>query len=126
MEKKIEYVESEKFKKDFKRLEKRFRSLKADLEVAKKYAIEMYHPVKRLDNQSVFLMPGFCDDKVLICKLKKFACRSLKGSSSRSGIRVIYAYKVESQKIVFLEIYFKGDKEMEDRGRIQGYLLSLS
>ncbi|OGS21066.1 MAG: hypothetical protein A2252_04010 [Elusimicrobia bacterium RIFOXYA2_FULL_39_19] len=53
-----------------------------------------------------------------IYKAKKFACRALKGSGANSGIRVIYAYDEAQDKIELIEIYFKGDKENEDKQRI--------
>jgi len=42
----------------------------------------------------------------------------LKGSS----LRIIYAYYEEDQNIEFIELYFKGDKENEDRDRIATYI----
>jgi len=39
-----------------------------------------------------------------------------------SGIRVIYAFHTASFKVDFIEIYFKGEKENEDFGRIKEYL----
>ena len=35
-----------------------------------------------------------------------------------SGIRIIYAYYEKEDKIEFIEIYYKGDKENENRERI--------
>jgi len=35
-----------------------------------------------------------------------------------SGIRVIYAYWEDKDRIEFVEIYFKGDKKNEDRDRL--------
>jgi len=52
---------------------------------------------------------------------RKFACRSLKGRGVQSGIRIIYAYFQEKDKIELIEIYYKGDKESEDRQRIFRY-----
>ncbi len=37
-------------------------------------------------------------------------------------MRAIYAYHNDKEKIAFLEIYFKGNKENEDRERIKKYL----
>jgi len=68
------------------------------------------------------LIQGFCSEEIKICKIKKFACRTLKGHGSRSGIRVIYAFHTEILKIEFIEIYFKGNKESEDKERIKKYL----
>ena len=48
-------------------------------------------------------------------------CRSLKGCGVHSGIRVIYAYFEEEDRIELVKIYYKGDKEVEDRERILDY-----
>lgn len=53
---------------------------------------------------------------------KKFACRSLKGSGSRSGIRIIYHLENASLKICLIEIYHKNQKEKEDFQRIVCWL----
>jgi len=120
---KIEYSETEKFKKDFKKLRKRFPSLNEDLKVVKSNAIELFH-LHHLNNQSVFLIPGFCSDAIKICKIKKFACRVLKGRGAKTGLRLIYAFHVKLMKVDFIEIYFKADQENEDRDRIIYYLKS--
>lgn len=119
--KKIEYGETDVFRKDVKKLLKKFRTLEEDLETAKRNAIELYH-LKRIDNRSVFPIPNFCTEKIQICKIKKFACRSLKGRGVMSGIRVIYAFYPTTFKVDFIELYFKGEKENEDFERIKEYL----
>jgi len=118
---KIEYDTTDVFQKDLKRLLKKFQTLEEDLETAKRNAIELYH-LKNINNRSVFPIPDFCNEAILICKIKKFACRSLKGRGVMSGIRVIYAYHVAASKVEFIEIYFKGEKENEDFDRIKEYL----
>ncbi len=120
----IDYDCIDKFQKEFDKLNKKYRTLAQDLELAKKGAIELYH-LQKIDNHSIFPIPGFCTSEILICKLRKFACRALKGSGSNSGIRIIYAYLPQQSKVVFIEIYYKGDKENEDRERIKEYLKSL-
>ena len=117
----IEYEKSDYFKKDLKHLLKKYRTLEDDLETAKRDAIELYH-LKGLDNQSVFPIQGFCSEEIQICKIKKFACRALKGRGHKSGIRIIYAFYCQSYKVEFIEMYFKGNKENEDRERIKDYL----
>jgi len=42
----------------------------------------------------------------------------LKGKGAHSGICVIYAYFENEDRIELIEIYYKGDKENEDRKRI--------
>lgn len=118
---KLKYSETDRFRKDFKRLLKKYRTLEEDLESAKRYAIELYH-CSDLDNQSIFPVEGCCSGSILICKLKKFTCKTLKGRGAMSGIRVIYAFHVETREVVFIEMYFKADQENEDRERITAYL----
>ena len=57
-----------------------------------------------------------------VYKVKKFACRSLKGKGSQSGMRLIYSYLSESDTVVLIELYYKGDKSNEDRSRIKRLL----
>ena len=122
---KIKYNAIGFFQKDLKKLIKKYRTLEEDLETAKRDAIELYH-LKKIDNQSVFPIQGFCTEKIQICKIKKFACKALKGKGSKSGIRVIYAFYYQSCKVDFIEIYFKGEKKNEDRERIRAYLRNFS
>ncbi len=124
-QKKIEYGVIDSFQKDLKRLLKKYRTLEEDLETVKRNAIELYH-LEHIDSQSIFPMQGFCTEKIQVCKIKKFACKALKGKGSKSGIRIIYAFHCQSYKIDFIEIYFKGDKEKEDRKRIKNYLGTFS
>jgi len=124
MEKKIRYSCVDPFKKDLRRLLKRFCSLNEDIERAKVNAIEIYH-ITKIDNHGIFPIQGFCRESVKILKVKKFSCKSLKGFGVQSGIRIIYAFYPAESKVEFIEIYYKGDKENEDRERIKVYLESL-
>ena len=119
----IEYSETNEFRKDLKRLLRRFRSLKDDLETVKKAAIELYH-VRGIDNLSIFQITGLNTAEIQIYKIKKFACKALKGKGAASGIRVIYAWHVKTSAVDFIEIYYKGDQGNEDRERIKSYLSS--
>lgn len=118
---KIEYDATNVFQKDFRRLLKKFRTFEEDLETAKRNAIELYH-LKRIDNRSVFPIPDFYTEEIQICKIKKFACKALRGRGVMSGVRVIYAFYPATFKVDFIEIYFKGEKENEDFERIKEYL----
>jgi mRNA-degrading endonuclease RelE of RelBE toxin-antitoxin system len=115
----MQFDELPEFQKDLKQLQKKFRSLKEDLEVLKKVlATEgVNHPQPPLS----FRIPGIGFEKPSIVKIKKFACRSLKGRGANTGFRVIYAYHQEEQLIQFIELYFKADDENEDRDRILKY-----
>ena len=54
-----------------------------------------------------------------VIKVKKIACKSLKGKGVNSGLRLIYAHFEEENKIIFIEIYHKRNKQSEDRQRIK-------
>jgi len=124
MTSKINYGETPEFKKDFKKLLKKFKSLKDDLNLVKITVIEFFY-IQKLNNLSTFPIRGFCTEEIQICKIKKFACRALKGRGSKSGIRVIYAFHCQDCKVEFIEIYFKGEKENEDSERIKEYLKNI-
>lgn len=114
--KKIVYLEE--FKKDFKRLKKKFPSLTKDLEVFINVQLKLFHKLN-IDNGGIVRISGLGIEYPEIYKVKKFACKSLKGTGSRSGIRIIYAYYPDLDKIEFIEIYYKGDKKNENRERIE-------
>jgi len=106
------------FDKAIKKLNKRFRTLEGDLDVFLNVALVDYHK-NGIDNGGIVQIPGLGFEKPKVYKARKFACRSLKGKGVHSGIRVIYAYIQEEDKIELTEIYYKGDKENEDRKRIE-------
>jgi hypothetical protein len=117
----MKYRSISEFDRDFKKLLKRFRTLVDDIEVAKQNAIELYHILEK-DNLSVFQITGLGNEKVKFFKLKKFACKAMKGKGIQSGIRIIYAFYPDQMLVEFLQIYYKGDEENEDRDRIIYYL----
>ena len=122
---KIRYEQTTEFQKDLKGLLKKYPSLESDIELAKTHAIELFH-VNKINNLSVFPIPNFCRGDIQIYKIKKFACRSLKGRGNKSGIRIIYAFNCTTLQVTFIEIYFKGDKENEDRARVEEWMRSMA
>lgn len=107
------FEELTEFQKDLKNLLKKYRTLNEDLKEVK--AILKKKPEARppfsfeISNLNV---------ETCVIKVKKIACRALKGKGVNSGLRLIYAYFEEEQKIIFIELYHKNDKENEDRNRI--------
>lgn len=61
------------------------------------------------------------DVKVPIYKARHFRCGTLKGRGNRSGVRVIYAYEQDKDRITLIEVYHKSTGENEDRDRIFRY-----
>ncbi len=117
----IKYEETALFKKDLKILKKRFKTLDEDLVIAKKNAIELFH-LYGIDNQSTVLIPKMSNQRFQLYKLRKFACKALKGKGVQSGIRIIYAYCLENATVILIEIYFKADQENENKQRIEAFL----
>jgi len=113
-----EVVYLPEFGRDLKRLLKRFRTIEDDLDTFIDTELYLFHKLG-IDNNGIFRITDLSVDYPEIYKAKKFACRSLKGKGVHSGIRVIYAYLKGADKIELVELYFKGDKENEDRERIK-------
>ena len=103
----------DEFRKDLKSLLKKYRTLNDDLDVVKK-VLAIFPDERppfsfRIDNLGL---------KTCVIKVKKIACKALKGRGVNSGLRLIYAHFKEEEKITFVEIYHKNEKENEDRQRI--------
>ena len=119
----LRYIETDEFQRDFKRLLKRYRTLYEDFDRMKRLAIELFH-IRKINNDSCFQIPEFSDENVIFFKVKKFACRCLKGGS-KSGLRVIYAYQEKPSIITFIEIYHKNEKENNDYDRLKHFIKTL-
>ena len=107
------FEELAEFKRDKKKLLKKYRTLNDDLFEVKtilKKKPEARPPFSfRIDNLGL---------ETCVIKVKKIACRALKGRGVNSGLRLIYAHFQEEDRIIFIELYHKNDKGNEDRQRI--------
>jgi mRNA-degrading endonuclease RelE of RelBE toxin-antitoxin system len=108
------------FERELRKLLKKFKTLEDDLETFIKTQLKLYHKLK-ISVPGIVRISDLVIDNPKIYKVRKFACRSLKGKGSYCGIRIIYAYHEEEDIIEFVEIYYKGDKTKEDRERIFRY-----
>ncbi len=107
------FLELDEFQKDVKFLQKKYRSLLEDLAVVKLVLSVM--PNQRPPFSFEISDLGL---KTCIIKVKKIACKSLKGRGVNSGLRLIYAHFPKEEKMIFIELYHKNNKENEDRERI--------
>ncbi len=109
----MKFEQLSEFERDLKSLLKKYRTLNDDLLIVKQ--ILKAHPEER---------PPFSfrianiELETCVIKIKKIACKALKGRGVNSGLRLIYAYFPAENKIVFIELYHKNEKENEDRERI--------
>jgi mRNA-degrading endonuclease RelE of RelBE toxin-antitoxin system len=111
------------FDHDLKKLLKDYRSLENDLtnfsDALRAKLPDTLPGVVRISNLGTDVIDP-------VFKVRKFRCQSLKGRGSNSGLRLIYAYDPTTDSIMFIEIYFKGKQEIENRERILRYMKSLS
>lgn len=110
----MEFDELREFKNDLKYLLKKYRTLHDDLSEVK--TILKMRPDERPPFSFRISNLGL---ETCIIKVKKIACKALKGKGVNSGLRLIYAWFPEEQKIAFIELYHKNDKENEDKKRIK-------
>lgn len=99
------------FEKEFKRLFKKYKTLDDDFEKFKKVLLTTPAGVGK--NFVIIHSPS----TIKIVKAR-MACRALRDRS----LRIIYAYHKAASRFEFIELYFKGEKENEDRERIKEYL----
>jgi hypothetical protein len=103
------------FEKEFKRLFKKYKTLDDDFGKLKKILLITPTGV----GKNFVIMHSLPHVKIIKARM---ACRALRDSS----LRVIYSYFEQEQRIEFIELYFKGEKENEDHERIKEYLRCFS
>ena len=101
----------QEFQKESRRLGNKYKSLPDDLQEFRNVVSAI-----PLGNKKHF---RFIKKTELLYIVKaRLFCRYLKNKS----LRIVYSYFEQEQRIEFIELYFKGDKENEDRKRIKDYL----
>jgi mRNA-degrading endonuclease RelE of RelBE toxin-antitoxin system len=105
--------ELDEYRIDLKKLSKKYRTLPEDIEVVKK--VLFVNPKERppfsfrIDNLGL---------ETCVIKIKKIASKSFKGKGVNSGFRLVYAHFENEDRLVFIELYHKSNKEIEDKDRI--------
>jgi len=102
-------IKREKFEKELKKLSKKYKSIEEDLQTLLPVIINSpegnkskhWNCLKKEGDKYIFKI--------------RLLCRSV-GSSS---FRIIYFYDGKNIELEFIEIYFKGNKENEDKKRVE-------
>lgn len=102
------------FEKELKKLSKKYPSLESDILDIKQ--VLLTYPTGIGKNFIIIKST----ENIKIVKVK-IQCESLRART----IRLIYSYREDKIEFVYIEVYFKGDKENEDRERIEGYLKNI-
>ncbi|MGB7532523.1 MAG: hypothetical protein WA977_06040 [Halobacteriota archaeon] len=113
-----DFEEILEFSKDLQKMHKKFRTIYDDLEAFKK---ALASDLPNHLSGTVQISNLGQDVKDPIYKVRHFRCKTLKGKGSRSGIRVIYAYQQDKDKVTLIEVYHKSKQENENRERILKY-----
>ncbi len=102
------------FEKEFSRLSRKYKSLPEDLQKLEEIISNPDIGPSGVGKNFVTLHQS---EGVKIIKAR-LACKSLRERS----MRIVYAYHSDRIEFMYIEMYFKGDKENEDRERIREYL----
>jgi len=103
------------FERELKRLSKKYPTIESDIEDIKSILLNCPTGI----GKNFIIMKSL--DNIKIIKVRVH-CESLRSNT----IRLIYSYQPERIEFMYIEIYFKGDKENEDRNRINKYLNNLN
>lgn len=117
------FTDTDEFKKEYKKLLKKYPSLCDDLNLLKDVLWD--DPLgKELPKEHIVPISGLWEDIWgKFYKVRRFLCKSLR---SKTDIRVVYKYideerKIEFQEIKFIEIFHKNQKENHNISRIKKY-----
>ena len=108
----MNFTKEPEFQRELKKLKKRFRSLDEDIDRLEKVLIKLPQGTGGKHWNCIHK-----NERANIYKVR-LACTSL----HEKRMRIIYAHYASDTLVVFIELYFKGDKENEDRERIKVYL----
>ena len=96
-----EIVRLPEFEKEMKKLRKRFQTLNEDLDNFIISALVPFHKGGD-DYGGIVAISDLGIEEPKIYKVRKFACRALKGKGNQTGIRIIYAYFKDEDRIEFV------------------------
>lgn len=125
----MNFDQSPEFKKDIKRLKKKWRSLPDDVEAVQRDLVALYVEQKDVDISK--LREAFfsgkraaiiqSDQNHEVVKMRL----DVESLGTNSKIRIIFVAVYDGDKILFIEMYAKNDKDREDADRIKKYTNSL-
>jgi mRNA-degrading endonuclease RelE of RelBE toxin-antitoxin system len=107
--------QTDEFKKDFKYLSKKYRTLEKDFEILIR-AIDAEPKGDGTKHWNLLI-----NIKEIYFFKVRMMCRSVRGAD----FRVIYMYDGKKLELLFIEIYYKGDKVNNDKNRIDKILKNI-
>lgn len=107
---------TDEFKKDLKHYSKKYPTLEKDLEIL---TMAICTEPKGDGTKHWNLITSIDEKHILKVRMM---CRSIRGAD----FRVVYMYDGKNLELLFIEMYFKGDKENNDKNRIDDIVKSIS
>ncbi len=105
----MKIIKGEQFLKEFKKLQKKYPSLPQDFQFLENVVLD--NPLWNGSKHWNILKQNNNWHYILKTRMM---CRSVKGAT----FRVVYSYNQKYIEILFLEIYFKSNKDIENKQRI--------
>lgn len=110
----IKFSQLPEFERELKKLSKKYSSLERDVEDIKLVISDVPTGI----GKNFTIIKTFENTKIVKVRI---LCKSLRSRT----VRLIYAYHADKIEFMYIELYFKGDKQNEDRHRIEDYLAGL-
>ncbi len=102
------------FEKELNKLSKKYPTLESDIEDIKQILLTCPNGI----GKNFIIIRSKENIKIVKAKIH---CESLRSRT----IRLIYSYLEDRIEFLYLEVYFKGDKENEDKERIEKYIKNI-
>lgn len=123
----MNFSEAPEFKKEVKKLAKRWRSIPEDIEAVKMYILPLYEQLTADVDVTEYRREFFAGRKAAILKTNDSAevikMRLDVASIGRNDkVRIIFVAIRTTETITFIELYAKNDKDREDEKRIKKYI----
>ena len=109
------FLQLPEFEKELKKLSKKYPTIESDIEDIKQVLLACPTGI----GKNFIIIRSKENIKIIKAKIH---CESLRSRT----IRLIYSYREDKIEFLYLEVYFKGDKENEDRERIEKYIKNIS
>jgi hypothetical protein len=108
------FIQLPEFEKELKKLSKKYPTIESDIEDIRQILLSCPTGI----GKNFIIIRSKKNTKIVKVRIH---CESLRSRS----IRLIYSYREDKFEFLYIEVYSKGDKENEDKERIDRYLKSI-
>ena len=123
----MNFSETPEFKKDVKRLAKKWRSVPNDVDASKAYILPLYGKLDENVSVELYRQAFFSGKRAAVLLAgegyevikMRLDCESL---GTNSKIRIIFVAVKTQDSIEFVELYAKNEKDREDKKRFAQYI----